>query len=342
MQGYSGTSGAGEAHEGATTGDATPGDDATGGAANGSAAAARGAYRRAIEEASKELRAAVPGVVTESAGVRFEPGPGETARGAFAVPYMDATLQVSFPEGVVREGGAEAVVAVTIVVLHYLARSVGPLDLSDPVRFAGLPGAGAYTAAFRSHAEIPLLQHFGEDGDGYVRALKALGGHPLEGAAEDPEVVWQVPFLPHLPLGIRLGLAEDGMPADCVLMFPRRAGFAYHVEDLAVAGELMSARLLEVAETLEAVDTTADLAVLATFFDPTEAELVVGKLRSAGIEAMVQGDALSVVYGLSMEGHARHQVLVRGEDLVEARGALDLGTAEVAGVGAADEDAGDG
>lgn len=316
------------------------GDDR--GGQTGGGATARGAYGRAIEEAAKELRVALPAVVTEAAGVAFAAGPGGSAEGAFTVPYMDVALQVSFPEGVVREGGAEAVVAVTIVVLHYLARSVGPLDLSDPVRFAGIPGAGAYAAAFRSHAEVPVLQRFGEDGEGYMRALKALDGRPVEGTADDPEVVWYVPFLPHLPLGIRLGLAEDGMPADCVLMFPRRAGFAYHVEDLAVAGELMSARLMEVAEALDAAGTVADLTVLATFFDPTEAELVVGKLRSAGIEAIVQGDALSVVYGLTMEGHARHHVLVRGEDLVEARGALDLGTAELEARGAAEEEAGEG
>ncbi|MHB8869964.1 MAG: DUF3786 domain-containing protein [Thermoleophilia bacterium] len=311
----------------------------TGGAATEDETGA-GAYGRAIEEAVKELRAAVPGVVSEAAAVTFAAGPGGPGGGVFTVPYMDATLRVSYPAGVVSAGGERAVVAVTIVVLHYLARSVGPLDLSEPVRFAGLPGAGAYTAAFRSHAEIPLLQRFGEDGDAYVRALRALGGRPVADwgvrgtgaaeeadatAADDPEVVWRVPFLPNLPLGIRLGLAEDGMPGECVVMFPRRAGFAYHVEDLAVAGELMSARLLQAAEALEAAGGEVDLSVLATFFDPTEAELVVGKLRSAGIEAIVQGDALSVVYGLSMEGHARHHVLVRSDDLVEARGALDLG-----------------
>ncbi len=309
-----------------------------------------GAYGRAIEEAVKELRAAVPGVVSKAAAVVFVAGSDGSGGGVFTVPYMDTTLQVSFPAGVVSDGGEKAVVAVTIVVLHYLARSVGPLDLSEPVRFAGLPGAGAYTAAFRSHAEVPLLQRFGEDGGTYVRTLRALGGRPVadsraEGTdavpEDDPEVVWQVPFQPNLPLGIRLGLAEDGMPAECVVMFPRRAGFAYHVEDLAVAGELMSARLLQVAEALEAAGGEVDLSVLATFFDPTEAELVVGKLRSAGIEAIVQGDALSVVYGLSMEGHARHHVLVRSDDLVEARGALDLGSGEAEMRLGADEGSGD-
>ncbi len=223
--------------------------------------------------------------------------------------------------------GEPAVVAVTIVVLHYLTRSVGPLDLSDPVRFQGLPGAGAYTSAFRSHAEVPLLQRFGEDGKAYVRALSALGARPLAHGGADPEVVWEVPFLPHLPLGVRLGLAEDAMPADCVIMFPRRSGFAYHVEDLAVAGEIFSARLLEVAEMAAETgeEQGHELSILVTVFDPVEAEMVVSKLRSAGIEGIVQPEALSVVYGLTMEGHARHHVLVRTEDLVEARGALDLG-----------------
>jgi len=293
-----------------------------------------GAYARAIEEAVKEFRAATPRVVETAAGVSFTPkevvGSEESvAAGVFRLPLMDGQVEVGYPDGTVVMDGTAAVVAVTIVVLHYLGRSVGPLDLSEPVRFQGLPGAGAYTSAFRSHAEVPLLQRFGEDGDAYVSALRALGAVPSSGVEEDVEVVWQVPFLPHLPLGVRLGLAEDAMPADCVIMFPRRAGFAYHVEDLAVAGEIFSARLLEVAEIVADAqhdhDHDHDLSILVTVFDPVEADMVVSKLRSAGIEGIIQPDALSVVYGLTMEGHARHHVLVRTEDLVEARGALDLG-----------------
>lgn len=291
-----------------------------------------GAYARAIEEAVKEFRAATPGVVETAAGVTFRSGAeareaGGAPTGAFSFPFMDRAIEVEYPDGSVVLDGAPAVVAVTIVILHYLTRSVGPLNLSEPVRFQGLPGAGAYTSAFRSHAEVPLLQRFGEDGEAYVSALRALRARPADGSEEDAEVVWEVPFLPHLPLGVRLGLAEDAMPADCVIMFPRRAGFAYHVEDLAVAGEIFSARLLEVAEIAadKENDHEHDLSTLVTVFDPVEADMVVSKLRSAGIEGIVQPEALSVVYGLTMEGHARHHVLVRTEDLVEARGALDLG-----------------
>jgi len=302
-----------------------------------------GAYGRAIEEAVKELRAATPAVVETAAGVTF-------TGGVFRFPFLGSDVEVTYPGGAITVDASETVVSVIIVVLHYLTRSVGPLDLSEPVRFQGIQGASAYAAAFRSHAEVPLLQRFGEDGDAYVAALLALGARPLGDADEDAEVTWEVPFLPHLPLGVRLGLAEDAMPADCVITFPRRAGFAYHVEDLAVAGEILGARLLQAAEAAEhaawgragapARDSQGgaargdprdhagrpdhDLAILVTVFDPVEADMVVSKLRSAGIEGSIQAEALSVVYGLTMEGHARHHVWVRTEDLVEARGALDL------------------
>jgi hypothetical protein len=284
-----------------------------------------GAYARAIEEAVKELRTAAPRVVETSAGVVYTPrdAQGDALRGTFVLRFMGSDLEVLFPEGTVLVDGREAMVSVTIVVLHYLTRSVGPLDLADPVRFQGLPGAGAYTAAFRSHAEVPLLQRFGEDGGDYVAAVRALGGRPTKSGEDDAESIWEIPFLPYLPLGIRLGLAEDAMPADCVIMFPRRAGFAYHVEDLAVAGEILSECLLDAARTAAGVDRDDGLAVLVTLFDPVEADMVVSKLRSAEIDSIVQPEALSVVYGLSMEGHGRHHVLVRTEDLVEARGALD-------------------
>jgi hypothetical protein len=276
-----------------------------------------GAYERALEEARAEFARIPPGVIAVSAGVDYEPA-GD-AGGTFAVSYMDGLLRVEHPSGRVEEGGAEVTVAVTIVVLHYLSRSVGPLDLSDPVRFQGLPGAGAYTAAFHQHAETPLLQRFGEEGAQYLRALRALDAAPAEGAAlahgsED--------LLPHLPLGLRLGLADGAMPADCVILFPKRAGFVYHVEDLAVAGELLSARVLQVAERLAQEPEGAAVAVLATVYDPLEAEMIVAKLRSAGIAATVRHDALSVVYGLTVDGCGRSEVLVRESDLPEARAAL--------------------
>ncbi len=291
-----------------------------------------GAYARALEEARKVLVAGVPEVMSRSAGVTFEPGeaPGT---GTFIVDYLGGLLEVTYPGGEVRrlDGGTagSATVAEMVIVLHYLARAAGPLDLTDPIGFQRLPDASAYTGAFRSHAEVPVAQRFGEDGAGFVRAVKALGGVPAGSGEEHPEVLWSLPFLPHLPVGVRLGLAEDAMPPECVMLFPRRAGYLHHVEDLAVAGELVSSRLLEAADEETAAEAALangsddELVVLAAVYDPMEAEIIAGRLRSAGIEAVVRHNTLSVVYGLTVDGCGKTELLVRAGDLPEAQAALD-------------------
>jgi hypothetical protein len=192
------------------------------------------AYARALEEARKILAGGVPEVMEGSAGARWSDG-------VFEVPFMDLALRVTYPQGKVTYRGRETDVEVTVVVLHYLAHSAGPLDLTGPVRYQGLQGAVAFAAAFRARVEEPLIRRFGEDGQAFYRAAERLGGSERAG-------VWQIPFLPHLPLGVRLGEADGMFPADCVVLFPRRAGFAYLAEDLAVAGQLLAGRLLNAAE----------------------------------------------------------------------------------------------
>lgn len=63
--------------------------------------------------------------------------------------------------------------------------------------------------------------------------------------------------------------------------------------------------------------------LLTTVFHPMEAEIIVAKLRSAGIETFVQHEALSVVYGLTVDGCGQQDIMVRAEDIEEARVALE-------------------
>jgi len=63
--------------------------------------------------------------------------------------------------------------------------------------------------------------------------------------------------------------------------------------------------------------------LLVTVYDPVEAEIIVAKLRSAGIDAFRRHEALSVVYGLTVDGAGRQDIFVRPGDLEEARAALE-------------------
>ena len=65
------------------------------------------------------------------------------------------------------------------------------------------------------------------------------------------------------------------------------------------------------------------LVLLVTVGEPIEAEIVISKLRSAGIEAWCRHEAASIVYGLTVDGLGQQDIMVRPEDLMEARAALD-------------------
>jgi hypothetical protein len=65
--------------------------------------------------------------------------------------------------------------------------------------------------------------------------------------------------------------------------------------------------------------------LLVRLYNPVEAEIVVAKLRSSGIEVYLKHDALSVVYGLTIDGCGQQDIMVRAEDLEEARAALEVG-----------------
>lgn len=71
------------------------------------------------------------------------------------------------------------------------------------------------------------------------------------------------------------------------------------------------------------MDSGSEPVRLVRVFDPVEAEIIVAKLRSAGITAFVKHDALSVVYGLTVDGCGQQDIYVRAGEFEEARAALD-------------------
>jgi hypothetical protein len=63
--------------------------------------------------------------------------------------------------------------------------------------------------------------------------------------------------------------------------------------------------------------------LLASLWDPVEAEIIMAKLRSAGIECFLRHESASVIYGLTVDGLGQQDIMVRSEDLEVARAALE-------------------
>ena len=63
--------------------------------------------------------------------------------------------------------------------------------------------------------------------------------------------------------------------------------------------------------------------LLISVCTPMEADIIVGRLRSAGIDTYVRHEALSVVYGLTVDGAGQQDIMVRPEDLEDAQHAVE-------------------
>ena len=70
------------------------------------------------------------------------------------------------------------------------------------------------------------------------------------------------------------------------------------------------------------MNSVSEPVLLVRVFDPIEAEIIVGKLRGAGITSFVRHEALGVVYGLTVDGCGQQDIIVRASDLQEARAVL--------------------
>jgi hypothetical protein len=74
---------------------------------------------------------------------------------------------------------------------------------------------------------------------------------------------------------------------------------------------------------------SANTALLVTVYNAVEAEIIVAKLRSAGIDAFVKHDALGSVYGLTIDGAGQQDIFVRAQNLEEAKVALEQDSAPI-------------
>ena len=71
-------------------------------------------------------------------------------------------------------------------------------------------------------------------------------------------------------------------------------------------------------------DSNGAPVLLTRVYNPVEAEIIMSKLRSSGMQVFCKHEAASVVYGLTVDGFGQQDIMVRPEDLEVARTALEL------------------
>ncbi len=196
----------------------------------------REAYQIAVSKAAEDLGSIDPGAAAAERGVEYD-----ADRGLFRVVFLGQSMTVSFPSGEVHvPGGKRQSGAVVVVALHYLTYRGEPLRSEGWLAYREMPGGRVFSSAFEQMSEVKLASRFGADPDEFAAAARSLGGEP----AGSGEFSFVIPALPRLPLNVILWPECEGVEGAARVLFPPRAPYYLHTEDLAALGIVAAERLI--------------------------------------------------------------------------------------------------
>ena len=132
----------------------------------------------------------------------------------------------------------------SVLLAHYSQATKTPTT-GNLVKFKDLPGGYAYERAFNQRAIQPIAQAFGDNPAKLIEAAQLLGGKPL--GYGDASV--EVSALEGLPITYIVWGAHE-FAASASILFDSSASSYLPTEDLAVLGEVTTARLVDAQKVL--------------------------------------------------------------------------------------------
>jgi hypothetical protein len=198
-------------------------------------------YGPAWAQARTAFATLSPEAAAARAGVRFHGT--AAAHGWFEMPFFGSQYRVGWPDAEVsvRDSADRVLIAVRLLLVHYLTTADGTPMASRWITFRQVPGGLGYWAAFQGRSSRRLAQRFGSDVESFVRAAEALRGERL--AFGDAAFMFRA--LPRVWMAVVLHVADEEFGPDVNLLFDGSADHYLPTEDLAVLGGMLATHLIQ-------------------------------------------------------------------------------------------------
>jgi hypothetical protein len=178
--------------------------------------------------------------IAETLAIRVEGGE------AF-IPFLGRAYRVSF-SGVLDNSDLKPIHAISTVLCRYLllAPPALPWDGEDWVSYKDFRDAAPFVSGFVNNSERAIARNF----SGRLEQLREAAGSL--GAVPPPlELSYQftglIQALPQIPLLLLFNDEDEDFPAQCTLLFQRRAEKFLDMECLAIIGWLLADSLAQAA-----------------------------------------------------------------------------------------------
>ncbi len=166
------------------------------------------------------------------------------------IPFFGKPHRIS-STGIMGPDGKRPSHSVSVVLCKYLLLCPeSEPEENDWISYKDFKDAAPFVEGFRNNAEIPIARNFSGKIEKLKRASEELGG-----VAPEVELSYQLPIrfdaLPKVPILMLFNDEDEEFPAQCSLLFQRRAQGYLDMECLAIIGWTLSDYLLQAAEDSE-------------------------------------------------------------------------------------------
>jgi hypothetical protein len=178
--------------------------------------------------------------ISETLGITIE-------EGAALISFLGKTYRVS-SSGVFDDSGLEPIHAIRIVLCRYLllAPPALPRQGEDWVSYKDFRDAAPFVSGFVNNSERAIARNFSGRLGQLRQAAGCLGAVPP--ALElSYQFTGQIQALPQIPLLLLFNDEDEDFPAQCTLLFQRRAEKFLDMECLAIIGWLLADSLAQAA-----------------------------------------------------------------------------------------------
>ena len=161
----------------------------------------------ALIEVQEQARQINPLPAAQNCSVEYK---GTEENGLFRIPFLNETIELTFPGlKVSLEGSNNVDAGVQIILSYHLIKSDGRALTNNWISYADLPGGMDYIKAMRSYSSELLQKHFGNDIDKLSASARKLGALDLDLSA-DLAVKFSV--FPKVPVALLYWCADEEFP----------------------------------------------------------------------------------------------------------------------------------
>ncbi|MDR0518450.1 MAG: DUF3786 domain-containing protein [Clostridiales Family XIII bacterium] len=184
--------------------------------------------------------------------------PYDAERGEFTLTLMGAEYAVSWPDATIEPKDSSDPLAFPInpyeriLMLRYLdeGKYIEPID--KYIAYNELPWGDVYGSNFQGRVISRFLREFGRDTDAFKRIMETV---PSLAAVPEPkcDVGYCFRFMNGLMMKVLMWEGDDEFPPAAQMLYDETIVFGYTAEDVAVAGDILIARMKRFRELLPPV-----------------------------------------------------------------------------------------